>query len=190
MIQRSDPADRRSDQDLIAACRQGEAAAWEQLIRRYQRLLYTVPLRLGLSEDESADVFQQTCLRLYERLDTIHDPAHLSSWLISTSRRLALDTLAHKIPRAHYGTPVPDQPDSAAGPDRQLEELEEQHRIRRAVALLDDRCRILLYNLFYNPDEPSYEQIAALLGMPKNSVGPIRARCFSRLVRLLEEQHI
>ena len=145
-------------------------------------------MRFGLSEDEAGDVFQQTCLRLFERLDSLRDPSRLDAWLVSTSKRISLDALARRTPTAERATPIPDRTDPEAGPEAQLELLEEQQRIRRAVARLDPRCRALLHSLFYDPDEPSYEHIAARLGMPKNSIGPIRARCFSRLLLLLEEQ--
>jgi RNA polymerase sigma factor (sigma-70 family) len=177
-----------TDQDLIAACRAGETAAWEQVLRRYQRLIYTVPLRFGLSEDEAGDVFQQTCLRLFERLDSLRDPTRLDAWLVSTSKRLSLDALARRTPMAPPATLMPDRADLDPGPEARLELLEEQQRIRRALARLDPRCQALLHWLFYDPDEPSYAHIAERLHLPKNSIGPIRARCFARLVLLLEEQ--
>jgi hypothetical protein len=48
-----------SDEALILACRRGDAAAWETLIARYQRLVYSIPRRAGLDADLSAEVFQQ-----------------------------------------------------------------------------------------------------------------------------------
>ena len=56
--------DERSDTDLVAACRQGEAAAWDALVLRYERLVYTIPLRYGLPRSEAEDVFQSVWLTL------------------------------------------------------------------------------------------------------------------------------
>jgi len=184
------PEDERTDADLVAACRAGDGAAWEVLVRRYQRLIYTVPLRCGLSEEDAADIFQQTCLRLYERLDTLREPSRLGAWLVSTARRLSLDALDK---RRSVGSLVAEgeaseQADGSVPFDESLTQLEEQQRIRLAVARLDDRCRTLVYHLFYDPAAPSYQQIAAALGLPTGSVGPVRARCFAKLKALLAKR--
>jgi RNA polymerase sigma factor (sigma-70 family) len=176
-----------SDEKLVAACRAGDARAWEELVQRYQRLIYTVPMRLGLSEDEAGDVFQQTCLRLFERLDTLRDPSRLDAWLVSTSRRLSLDALARcrGNRQASETALLSERVDDAPRPEESLALLEEQQRIRRAVAQLPSRCRALLYHLFYDREEPSYAHIATTLGMPTGSIGPVRARCFAKLKALL-----
>ena len=181
-------ADEPSDAELVARCRAGDARAWEELVRRFQRLIYSVSRHCGLSEDEAADVFQETCLRLFERLDTLNDPSRLSAWLASTSRHLSLDVLAKR----HGEQPLPattqelERADDGQLPEESLEVVEEQHRIRQKLARLRPPCRALVYHLFYDPAEPSYQQIAAALGMPKGSIGPVRARCFAKLKALLE----
>src|SRR6185312_12744378 len=63
-----------SDEALVSACRMGNQEAWRALLVRYQRLIYSVPLRLGLSPEQADDIFQQTCLRLFERLQSLRDP--------------------------------------------------------------------------------------------------------------------
>ena len=65
--------------------------------------------------------------------------------------------------------------------------LEEQHRIRTALSLLDERCKTLLELLFYAPEPPSYAEIAAALGVPEGSIGPTRARCLAKLLRMLKQ---
>jgi DNA-directed RNA polymerase specialized sigma24 family protein len=52
---------------------------------------------------------------------------------------------------------------------------------------LSSRCQKLIWELFYNPAEPSYVQIAAELGIPVTSLGPTRARCLDKLRRVLVE---
>jgi RNA polymerase sigma factor (sigma-70 family) len=77
--------------------------------------------------------------------------------------------------------------DEAPLPDEQLLILEEQHRIRTAVSLLDERCRNLLEMLFYRSEPPSYAELAASLNIPEGSIGPTRARCLAKLLRLLKK---
>jgi RNA polymerase sigma factor (sigma-70 family) len=175
-----------SDPELIRACRAGDQAAWELLIARYQRLVFTVPLRFGLSEEEAGDIFQGTCLRLYEHLDSLREPERIGAWLARTAHRLSLDYLQARRPADPDGeATLLTLPAPAASAEDVLLLLEEQQRIRNAVDRLPDRCRELLLHLVYDPSHPSYAEVARRLGLPLGSVGPIRQRCFERLRRLL-----
>src|SRR5262245_3528304 len=78
-----------SDEALILACRRGDAAAWETLIARYQRLVFSISRRAGLDADLSAEVFQQVFTALLERLDHIEQPMYIGAWLATTARREA-----------------------------------------------------------------------------------------------------
>src|SRR5215216_5274973 len=76
-----------SDLELVLACRRGDQLAWEKLIRRYQRLIYAIPVRAGLDEDEAADIFQDVFTTLFEKLNDIEEPERLQAWLVTTARR-------------------------------------------------------------------------------------------------------
>ena len=75
------------DSQLIEGCLAGDNSAWEALISRYSRLIYSIPLKSRLSPDDAADIFQSVCLKLYEKLDTLRDHDRISSWLITTTTR-------------------------------------------------------------------------------------------------------
>jgi RNA polymerase sigma factor (sigma-70 family) len=178
-----------SNEELIQACRRGDAAAWETLVTRYQRLVYSIPRQAGLDEDRSAEVFQRVFEKLTAHLDRIEQPARLGAWLATTARRemwrlsqqesatqpLA-DTDEAESNRLADSTPLPDEI---------LLHLEEQHAVRLAVTTLDERCRRLLTLLFYRPDPPPYAEVAAALEMSEGSIGPTRSRCLQKLRRLL-----
>jgi RNA polymerase sigma factor (sigma-70 family) len=182
-----------SDESLVLACRQGDGAAWETLIQRYQRLIYTIPYRAGHDVDQCAEVFQQVFVTLLEKLDQIEQPSRISAWLVTTARRESW-----KINRRKHATNVSlDQaveddpklwnvPDNDPLPEEVLIDLEEQHVVRTAVEALDDRCRTLLTLLYYNDDPPPYTEIAAQLGTSAGSIGPYRARCLCKLRRQIE----
>jgi len=185
----------KSDRSLVLACRRGEAEAWEVLVNRYQRLIFTIPLRAGLDEDRAAEVFQHTFTALLKHLDRIEQPERVRAWLVTTARREAL-RMASKL-KAELNFSDTDEVDSQPTyedvpgdellPDEELERLEEQHLIRTTIASLDERCRRLLTLLFYRPDPPPYGEIAATLGMPEGSLGPTRARCLQKMRRQLED---
>jgi RNA polymerase sigma factor (sigma-70 family) len=183
-----------SDLELVLACRRGDQLAWEKLIRRYQRLIYAIPIRAGLDEDEAADIFQDVFTTLFEKLNDIEEPERLQAWLVTTARRKTWRVIlkSQVATRSDVNLDLPGQEsvairDEAPLPDEQLVILEEQHRIRTALSLLDERCRLLLELLFYRPTPPSYAEIAATLGIPEGSIGPTRARCLGKLLRLLKK---
>src|SRR6185369_17971886 len=76
-----------SDEALVLACRRGDETAWEALIERFQRLIYSIPRRAGLDEDAAADVFQNIFANLVERLDRIEQPDRIHAWLVTTAKR-------------------------------------------------------------------------------------------------------
>ena len=75
----------RSDAELIQACRDGSQAAWDDMVGRYQRLIYAIPRRAGLSDEQAADIFQEVFLTLFEKLDEIEQPEKIRSWIVTTA---------------------------------------------------------------------------------------------------------
>ncbi len=177
---------------LIAACKQGDAEAWERLIHRYQRLIYAIPRRAGLDDDSAAEVFQRVCVTLLEHLDQIEQPDRLGAWLATTARRESWRQLRSRKSLSLAALVVDEEQEAEVTdqellPDEQLERLERQHEVRLGLHRLDERCRSLLLLLFYQTEPASYEQIARQLQIPLGSVGPTRARCLEKLRRLLKE---
>ncbi len=183
-----------TDTALIDRCRRGDATAWEILVQRYQRLVYSIPRRAGLDNDQAADVFQHVFVVLFEHLNRLENPEKLAAWLATTARRetwrvsrvqLTTGTLPHTDDASD--TMQDTLVDTALLPDEQLEQLEQQHAIRRAVYTLDDRCRELLTLLFYQVPPPSYTEVATALQMSVGSIGPVRARCLQKLRQILAQ---
>jgi RNA polymerase sigma factor (sigma-70 family) len=192
----ADESPQAADAELVAACRQGRHRAWEELVLRFERLVFTVPRRAGLTTDEAADVFQTVFLRLHQHLHTLEQPDRVRAWLVTTARRETLSVLRERQPTVPL-QPQPfdgadgdaaehELPDPGPLPDELLDELQQRHRARTALAALAEPCRSLL-GMLYGGDEPlPYAQIVARLGMPMGSIGPTRARCLARLRELME----
>jgi RNA polymerase sigma factor (sigma-70 family) len=184
------------DRQLIVACLEGDAGAWEALIARYQRLIYSVPLKARLSQSDAADVFQAVCLKLYEKLQTLRDHEKLSSWIITTATRESWRAASHRRrdlvlqgSGKEAGAELLDElADARPLADEQREMLERQQIVRQAVAALPERCSELVEMLFYRKDELSYAEIARRMDMPISSVGPTRARCLGKLRKLLQDK--
>lgn len=182
-----------SDEALVLACRRGEEWAWEALINRYQRLIYSIPRRAGLDEDAATDIFQNVFASLIEKLDRIEQPDRVQAWLVTTTRRETWRVVFSRKASVSIAAdqegeedPLERLPDLAMLPDEALLELEKQHTVRAAVESLDDRCKQLLTMLFYRAEPPAYAEIAATLGISAGSIGPTRARCLQKVMRLLD----
>lgn len=189
---------RQGDEDaaLIARCRQGEAAAWSALVKRHQRLVYAVVMRIGLDQHSAADVFQTVFERLLKHLPRIVDPTRLQGWMAVTAKREALLHLRRSRRTVSMSR---DDDDSAGAQDSEwdfaddaplpgdaLEELQQLDSLRHALDRLDERSRSFLLLLFRADDEKlGYDEIARQMGMPVGSIGPTRARCLEKLRKLM-----
>lgn len=191
--------DTPSDSDLIAQCRQGRASAWSALVRRYQRLVYTVPRRAGLGDDAAADVFQICFSKLFENLDRLQDPSRVRAWLVTTARRETLQVLEQAKRQRNLVLPTsqaaedqeaPDPLDQLAAPDPLPEELlsslQQQHLLRQAVDQLEPRARQFVEAMFLREEPASYQELAAALGIAEGSIGPTRARCLQKLRQIMD----
>jgi RNA polymerase sigma factor (sigma-70 family) len=184
-----------TDDELVQRCRRGEQAAWSTLVRRYQRLVYTVPRRAGLSDEQAADVFQFAFQRLHENIDRIDDGARVRAWLVTTAKRECL-RLLHEARRyvapASAGDdddedPLAQLPDPGPLQDEQLSALQESDRLRQAVDRLDPRSRQFIELLFLQEEPLPYTEIARRLDIPEGSIGPTRARCLAKLRKILSD---
>ena len=173
-----------SDAELIDLCLQGDAASWEALIRRYQNLIYSVPVSYRFSAVDAADIFQSVCVILMEKLRTLRHSETLASWLYVTTRRQCWKT--HR--KASREVEMDDHSEFVVEPE--AEDLVLQHQVRAGMSHLSEKCRQLLSALYYADPPLSYEEIAAQLGVPYGSIGPNRARCLERLRKILGKNRI
>jgi len=186
-----------TESDLIERCLRGDEAAWRDLIGRYQGLIYSVPRRMGMSPEASADVFQTVCVLLYQRLDSIRDPGRLGGWLLTTSSREAIraSRRAKRVVQIDNGrdpettSAAEELPDVRPLADVDREAIERAQILRSALAEMSDRCRTLL-EAFLDDGDANYRDVARRLGIPIGSIGPTRARCFEKLRVVLAERGI
>ncbi|HMB69985.1 MAG TPA: sigma-70 family RNA polymerase sigma factor [bacterium] len=171
------------DAELVARCAVGDEAAWRILVTRYERLVYTVPYRMGLDPADADEVFQITFTRLAERINDLREPDRVRAWLVTTARRMALNLAGR---RREIPTDVaPNLTDPAELPPEELARLQDQQLVRVALSRLGDRCRRLLTLLYYSEGtaaERSYKEVAAEMGIPMGSIGPTRMRCLKKLL--------
>lgn len=181
----------RSDARLVAACRRGDDTAWDELVDRYQRLIYAVPKRAGLDDDQCADVFQDVFVTLLEKLDSIEQPEKIRSWIVTTAKFKTWGLIRRK---KGFSNPADEEEmelemeriaDSAPLADQILLELEQQHLIRTAMLELDERCRTIIAMLYVRTVAASYAEVAEEIGVEATGISPMRSRCLKKLEKIL-----
>lgn len=177
----SDPA------GLVKHAIAGNAWAWERLIDKYGRLIWSITREFKLVESDAADIFQTTWMRLIEHIDRLDRPDRVGSWLAATARNECLRCLASRkrlvlVPEeVAFDGPAAHEPDV----DEALLAHERAQIVREAMAHLPWRWQRLLELLMADPPA-SYAEISDELGLPVGSIGPTRGRCLARLRVLLD----
>ncbi len=181
-----------SDRDLIRRCRQGSAGAWRQLLNKYERLVYSIPLRYGLSRDDAADIAQITFTILIQSLDSLSEDSRLGPWLVTVARRHTWRLLErNRRESASERLEGADVAESAIllgkSDADSIERWELTEWLDAGLSKIGPACRELLLALYFQPEGSSYAEVAARLGMPIGSIGPRRARCLKSLKQVLSE---
>jgi RNA polymerase sigma factor (sigma-70 family) len=169
-----------TDAQLVARCRRGEAAAWDELVERFSRYVYAICTQgFRFAEHDAEDVFQDVFTRVFAHLDRLRDDDAFRPWLAQLTRRSCIDKL-----RAS-GREVPVEELEPSGLDETLSLLEEALTVHEALAVLPENCRDIL-DRFFAQDE-SYRTIGDALGLPAGTIASRISRCLDKLKGLLEE---
>jgi RNA polymerase sigma factor (sigma-70 family) len=181
----SDDTRRRTDDDLerlVAMAAGGDSSAWEALVARFGPYLLRVAGAHGLTRQQAEDAVQETWMRLLQNIERIREPQALGGWLKVTVRRESVRI--HQRTRRERPTADDARDDLVASTTDEvhgrLDAADRRAAVTHALAALPARRRALMHALFAD-SAPSYDEIAAQLGMPVGSIGPIRGRCLAQL---------
>jgi RNA polymerase sigma factor (sigma-70 family) len=165
---------------LVAASANGDQAAWNELVRRYARLVMAVIRGYRLAAADAQDVSQTVWLRLVEHLGNLREPEALPRWLETTTQR----ECGRYVQRGRRTVPVDPHSDTVVHQpapedlDGDIARAELRQALLDGLAELAPRDQSLL-RLF--AAATSYKEISELLGMRPGSVGPTLRRCLDRL---------
>jgi RNA polymerase sigma factor (sigma-70 family) len=170
---------------LVTRARDGDKAAWDELVDRFAPLVWSICRRFRLAEADASDVGQTVWLYLIEQLPNLREPAALPGWLATTTRRECLRVT--KLTRGREQREVSTDPEltvdaGADDVDKWLLEEERNAALRAAFAELPPRCQRLLSMLLQDPPA-HYADVSAELGIAVGGIGPTRSRCLEKLRR-------
>jgi RNA polymerase sigma factor (sigma-70 family) len=175
------------DAALVRGCLEGNQQAWETLIDKYKRLIFSVPLRYGAGPEDAADVFQSVCIEVFNSLEQLKNPDSLRSWLITVSIRQSYRWRKKQTNHVELDAMEPDMAEGLASVPETVAQLQQEQIVRDVVAKLPPRCAELVRLLFFEQPPLPYAEVARRLGLATGSIGFIRGRCLTRLRKLLLE---
>jgi RNA polymerase sigma factor (sigma-70 family) len=169
-----------SDARLVARCREGDEAAWRELVSRFSRYVYAIIGQgFGLRAENAEDVFQEVFARTYQHLNRLRDDEAIRPWIAQLTRRLCIDHL-----RSTSREQLTDEDLEPGELDETLSMLEEALSVHEALAGLPEHCQQIL-DRFFAKDE-SYQTIGAALDIPAGTIASRISRCLAKLRELFE----
>ncbi len=176
--------------DLLQGIGDGDPAAWDEILRRYGKLVSTTVRSFRLQEADALDARQMTWLRLAENANRVRFPERLGSWLATTARRECLHILRQAKRGPHLTGVAPETvSDPSAGPEQRAIDAHTTRTLRRLINELPPRRQTLIRMLFTD-NLCSYHTISRSTGIPLGGIGPTRARALRQLRDKLNEHEV
>jgi RNA polymerase sigma-70 factor (ECF subfamily) len=185
-----------SDQDMVVWAQEGSEAAFRELVRRYQRPVFSLIYRMVRDRELAEDLAQETFIKVLNAIDTYRPEHKFSSWIFKIANNSAIDQLR----RRELDTLSLDGAPDAVTPDRReatalqvggrtespLDELEARElgsQIEQAIARLRPEYRSCI--MLRHIEGRAYEEIAEILSLPLGTVKTYIHRARAELRELL-----
>ena len=169
------------DADLAALARSGRDAAFRELVRRYERPVFSLIFRMVRDRETSEDLAQETFIKVLNHIDRYRPEFKFSSWLFKIANNLTIDHLRKRqlktisidgSPHAATAAEVEASTfDVEARGESALDEMQSRElggAIEKAIAKLRPEYRACI--LLRHVEDRSYEEIAATLDLPLGTV--------------------
>jgi RNA polymerase sigma-70 factor (ECF subfamily) len=166
---------------LIERCKTGDRAAFDVLVRSYEKRVYNLAYRLSSSYDEANDISVDAFLRVFQAIRLFRGDAHFSTWLFRIVTNVYLDRRKRTRNKQHLSleeyieleeTSVARQVvDLAPGPAETIEFEERTKVLQGAIDELPDYQRAMV--VLYHTEGLSYDEIAEVFSLP---IGTVKSR--------------
>jgi RNA polymerase sigma factor (sigma-70 family) len=185
---------KEEDLILIERAKKGDEGAYRTLLRKYERSVYTICLRMVRNREEAQDLAQDSFVKVFAMLERYNPTYAFSSWLFKITSNLCIDSLRK---RRIEGVPMDEPVKSDSGDyTRQYESGEDDPEtvtikkeragyLTRAIDNLPPHYKLMV--LLRHQEGLSYEEIASTVGIPLGTVKARIHRARQMLRKLLEE---
>jgi RNA polymerase sigma-70 factor, ECF subfamily len=184
------------DVRLMLQVRDGDAAAFTELVLRYQNRLLTILEHLVGNREQAEDLTQDVFVRVFKARERYEPEAKFSTWLFTIANNVASNALRSRSRRREVRVPEGNGSDStplaldqlakaASGlmPTRALDKAEQAEMVRHAVSALNERQRMAL--LLAKFEGMSYQDIAQTMGLSVQAIKSLLSRARVNLKEIL-----
>jgi len=174
------------DAALVASSQQGDLAAFEALVSRYQKRMLSLSFRLTGSYDDACEVVQDAFVSAYKNLRGFRQEAKFSTWLTAITVNLSKNRLKRmkvhqaRVPfsldapiRTDDGDVMPDPPSKEPSVLDRMEQVDVKNKVQDCIRALDPDFREVI--VLRDMQDLSYEEVGAAL---KLAAGTVKSRLF------------
>lgn len=188
--------------DLLARCRRGDAAAWDELFDLHYAAAGRFIFQLGhdFTREDAEEIAQEAFLSVIKHLDSFHGESRFQTWLFRIAANKARDyrERGRAAKRGSGQNPVSlqakdpetglaiDPPGTAPGPDDVLINAEQAALVQRAVEQIEEPCREIIQLRYFG--DLSYEEISHALKLNPKTVSSRLSKCLDRLEGVLRQR--
>jgi RNA polymerase sigma-70 factor (ECF subfamily) len=185
------------DADVVSLAQQGRESAFRELVRRYERPVFTLIYRMVRDREAAEDLAQDTFIKVLNHIDKYRPEFKLSSWLFKIANNVAIDHLRKRhvetisidgSPHASSASEIEATSfEVSIRQESALEEMESRElgsAIEQAIARLRPEYRSCI--MLRHVEGRSYEEIAATLDLPLGTVKTYIHRARHELRRALD----
>jgi RNA polymerase sigma-70 factor, ECF subfamily len=171
----------RTDQEIVVLARAGQEAAYRELIRRYERPLFSLLYRMVRDRELAEDLAQETFIKALNAIESYRPEYKFSSWIFKIANNAAIDHLRRREldTLSLEGSPHAETPEAVEATALQIGDRQESPldavearelggQIEQAIAQLRPEYRSCI--LLRHVEGRAYEEIAEILGLPLGTV--------------------
>ena len=185
-------SERQQEQALIQRCKDGEINAFDELVKRFEKRVYSFAYRIAGNPDDAGDVAQEAFIRVFHSIGTFRGDANFTTWIYRIVTNVYLDE--RKKSKSHRHTSLDEYieldenavsrqiVDDSPTPDLVMENKERDMAVQEAICALPDYQRVIV--TLYHMQNRSYEEIAEILNLP---IGTVKSRLNRARLALAEK---
>lgn len=174
------------DADQVSSCKKGDLAAFEQLVRKYEKRMFNIAFRIAGDYEDTCEIVQDAFVAAYRGIGMFRGQAKFATWLTSITinsarnrlkqtqgkRRHEQFSLEDPLPTADGGMMM-DPPSKDPPVDELLEKRDTQSKVKDCINALEADFKEVL--VLRDMQDFSYEEISAILKVP---TGTVKSRLF------------
>lgn len=181
--------------ELLARCRRGDTAAWDELFDRHYAAAGRFICQLGhqFTPEDAEEICQETFLAVIRSLGSFHGQSQFQTWLFRIAANKARDFRERQFAAKRGGGQTPlslqaedadsgltlDPPSAAPAPDAVLLNAEQMALVRTALDHLGEPCREIIELRYFG--DLSYEELSRALKLKPKTVSSRLSKCLDRL---------